>query len=399
MVAVPSQAEFHPEDIMPPPMRDGPWRIASIALDVSGRCNLSCRYCAEASTQPRRRPMTAATLDAAWRFLFPDGRITPNSTIRFGSGEPLLNFPLLQRLSSRIRKEGGNEAEGRPAVFLTTNGMRVNDEIRDWLIASGWHVKLSLDGPEPIHDQWRLDRSGGPTFDRVARVARDLAAAMPDRFSATAVLCRGADPQQVFEGITALGVQRIEMVPVAHRDRAILPTRGDVERYRRFVDGYATRWVEAARTEGIPLLLRFAGFVQKLMGYGVARTQCGAGRSYVSVAPTGDLYPCFRLIGVKRYRIGRLSTAIDSEAADRFRRGPGRPYEERASCRSCWAAALCGGPCFACAEMFGPGNGRPIRLHCAYNRADARAAAWMVGRLRSRDPERMLSFLPSWTAR
>ena len=189
-------------------------------------------------------------------------------------------------------------------------------------------------------------------------------------------------------------MRRIELVPVAHQHESILPGPGDIERYKVFVNNYARRYLDCAEGKNIPALVRFENCVARVMGYGVQRIPCGAGRSFIGVGPDGYLYPCFRFIGLSRYRIGRLPTGLDAEAAVAFQHGPGRSYERRTPCRECWAAPLCGGPCFACAEMFGPGNGQPLPLHCAYTLADAQAAVWLVTQLRQRAPERLLSFLP-----
>jgi uncharacterized protein len=362
-----------------------------VALDVIGTCNIACRYCAEAATQPRRRPMSAETLEAAWRLLFPDGRPRPGRSIHLGSGEPLLALPLLRQLNDLIERQGGSAAEGLPEVHLTTNGTLATRPVRDWLVASGWRVKISLDGPREVHDRWRVDRRGAGTWHRIAKAVADLAARMPDRFSVTAVLCRGADPEEVFAGIAALGVRRIELVPVAHRDPEALPGRMDLVRYRRFVDGYAH---QLAAGEEVPVLIRFEGKVRRVLGQGLQRVPCAAGRAFAGVAPDGSLYPCFRFVGLADYRLGHTSNGPEPTAAAAFRRSAGRPWEEREPCSSCWAAPLCGGPCFAVAEMLGPGEGQPLPLHCEYIRADARAAVWLVQSLRRRDPERLLAFLP-----
>lgn len=378
-------------DAEPPLLPDRDWPLDALALDVVGTCNIACRYCAEAATQPTRRPMTEATLESAWKLLFPDGRPRRGASIRLGSGEPLLAFPLLRKLAALIDSHGGSAAEGRPFVHLTTNGTLASPAIRDWLVASGWTVKISLDGPREIHDRWRVTRRGEGTWERVSAAVADLAARMPERFSATAVLCRGADPAEVFAGLAGLGVRRIEMVPAAHRDPAVLPGPADVQRYRRFVNGYARRLGEG---ENLPVLLRFEGRVRRALGFDLQRVPCAAGRSFAGVAPDGALYPCFRFVGVEEYRLGDLESGPAPEAAAGFRHGAGRPYQEREDCRTCPAGPLCGGPCFACAELLGPGEGAPLPRHCDYVRADARAALRLVRDLQRHDPERLLAFLP-----
>jgi uncharacterized protein len=358
---------------------------------VVGTCNIACRYCAEAATQPRRLPMSEETLEAAWRLLFPDGPPRPGRSIHLGSGEPLLAFSLLRKLAALIERHGGSAAEGRPEVHLTTNGTLATPQVRDWLVASGWRVKISLDGPREVHDRWRVDRRGAGTWERVAAAVADLATRMPERFSVTAVLCRGADPEEVFAGVAGLGARRIELVPVAHQDPRVLPGRTDLARYRRFVDAYARRF---AAGEDLPMLIRFEGKVRRALGYELQRVPCAAGRAFAGVAADGSLYPCFRFIGVDAFRLGDTASGSAPATAAAFRRGAGRPWEEREPCRDCWAAPLCGGPCFAVAEMFGPGDGQPFPLHCAYIRADAHAAVRLVRRLSRRDPERLLSFIP-----
>jgi uncharacterized protein len=382
--------EFNPEGLDTPPLPAGQWPIRSIALDLSGRCNMACRYCAEAATLPARPPMPEGMIDAALGLLAP-AEMGGMRSVRLGSGEPLLALPLMEYLVHRITES--DEPRTRP--YITTNGTLLTREVRDWLIDSGWDVKISLDGPQAIHDRWRQLPGGLGTHDRIEEAAVDLARRLPvGRFSVTAVLCRGADPQQVFDGIAALGVRRIELVPVVHKDPAVLPSAGDVRAYEQFVVDHARRYLQATDPEELADLPRLTSYVRKLMGYELFGASCGAGRNLVGVGPDGSLYPCFRFIGADGYKLGRLPHGVDPLASLAFQRGPGRTYHQRATCRHCWAAPLCGGPCFACAEMFGPGKGQPIDLHCAYELATARAAVWLVDQLRQHDPDRLLGFLP-----
>jgi uncharacterized protein len=386
--------EFDPDEFIPPPIQEGPERISSLALDVSGECNLACQYCAEKATQPKRPAMPDRILEDAWHFLFPNGTPEKYYSFRFGSGEPLLAFPILKRLESLVKESGGSFAEERPSAFITTNGTLLDGMVKNWLVSGGWNVKVSLDGPQHVHDRWRITGNGEGTYRGIAEHTRDLASRLNDRFSVTAVLCRGADPKKVFNSIANLGVRRIELVPAVHKARTILPGRTEVEQYERFVKSYARRWVEYEGDDSPPMLVGFEKFVVRVMGYALSRISCGAGRSFIGVGPEGDLYPCFRFIGIRPYKIGHLTEGLDLSAAKAFQNTEGRPYEQRTPCQECWAAPLCGGPCFACAEMFGPGDGQPFGLHCAYRLADAAAAVSLVRELRERDPVRLLSFLP-----
>ncbi|MGE5342818.1 MAG: radical SAM protein [Candidatus Omnitrophota bacterium] len=376
---------FDPESITPPVWQERDWPVSSLALDISGSCNLGCRYCAEGATQPPRHPMSEAVLEQAWRFLLPDGKAKQEFSIRLGCGEPLLNLSLMKKMAQMV-----------PAVSLalTTNGTLIDRETMDWLIDSGWIVKISIDGPEQIHDRWRVMRNGEKTYRHIAEVVTEMARRIPERFSVTAVLCQGTNPAEVFDGLENLGVRRIEMVPVVHRDPSILPGDHELEMYKAFLKHYTDRWVAADEASVPPMLLRFENCMIRLMGYSLVRVSCSAGRGFIGVGPDGDLYPCFRFVGIDQYRIGHLATGLDPERVKAFVDGIGRPYDRRETCRTCWGAPVCTGPCYACAEMFGPGEGQPVPVQCAYTLANIEAAVSLVNTLRESDPEKLLKFLP-----
>lgn len=381
---------FDPKDIAPPLLEERDWQINSLALDLSGRCNLACRYCAEAATQPAQRPgMSEEVLALALEFFSAHTSPGGFSSIRLGSGEPMLAKPLLRRIEQRLRRGGGAET-GKQQVFITTNGTLLDSETRDWLVASGWNVKISLDGPAAIHDRWRVTPQGRPTYATVAAAVGDLSRRIPARFGVSAVICRGNDPASVFEGIADLGVPRIDLVPVGHPDPAIMPDQDDAARYREFALNYAERYVAGDR--GLPALVKVINSARRVMGYDLKRLACGAGRTFFGVGPAGDFYPCFRFIGIEAFRLGNLSEGLEPVALEEFRQQTGRPYERRDDCRDCWAAPICGGPCFAEAALMG-NNGRPLALHCEYVRANAEAAIALVQGLRRRDPERLLEIL------
>lgn len=375
---------FDPREVFPPPLPDRPSPIASIALDLSGRCNLACRYCAESATQPTRPAMTAEMLEQVLTWFCAE-RSECSRSVHIGSGEPLLALPLLRRIDLWARTERGNPGDRVP-VFLSTNGTLLDRTTTEWLATAGWEIKISIDGPKAIHDRWRVTRNGGGTFDRVESAARVLAQCLAGRLTLVAVLCRGADPCASYDLAASIGASHIEFVPVATHDREIRPGSADLARYREFIFEYARRRADVNRS--LPQVCRFERYVLRTMGYHNRRVPCAAGRTYVGVGPDGALYPCMRFVGIERYRIGQLPEGVDPDATLAFQRGPGRTFDQRDSCRACWAAPLCGGPCFACAELF------DIEHLCEVYRADAAAAVWLVQQLRERAPERLVSFLP-----
>ena len=52
---------------------------------------------------------------------------------------------------------------------LQTNGTLLDDEWGAFLAEHHFLVGISIDGPREIHDAYRVDKGGKPTFDRVMR--------------------------------------------------------------------------------------------------------------------------------------------------------------------------------------------------------------------------------------
>ncbi len=379
---------FDPEDITPAPINEEKYpEIASLAIDVAGHCNLRCIYCAESSTMPKRPPMKRKTVDQAINALFSWSRLGSGVSIHLGSGEPLLYPEVVRAIGERSRALA-NEQKRPLSLYLTTNGTRINREIIDWLEKGQWEVKVSIDGELKTHDHNRRYRTGRGTYRKVEEAVKILAERMPCKFSTTSVLCSGTDPSKVFYSIASLGVKSIELVPVAGPEGSALALKkGDLEAYGRFISDYAQR---LACGEDLPTNIRFHNRVLRVMGYKNSRVPCGAGRNFFAAGPTGEIFPCFRFIGIQKYKLGDLN-GIVAERSGWFARTSGRPYEQRRKCRECWASALCGGPCFSCADLFGSGS--PLPEYCEIIRLESKAALWLVDVLREKDPEKLVKLL------
>ncbi len=385
------EVTFDPLSVSPPPLpKDvSSLKITSMALDVSGCCNLRCVYCAEAATLPSRPAMPRHVLHHAVDAIFEWSPRGTGVSLHLGSGEALLHPQAVREIGRRARKLA--QSQRRPlALYLTTNGTRLTGTIIRWLIDEGWNVKISIDGGAEIHDRYRVDREGRGTFRRIERAVRTLSMEIPERFSTTSVICRGTDPRQVFYDIAAMGVKRIELVPVAapHSSHLTL-CEDDLVAYRRFIFDYVQR---IARGEDVPTHIRFQKRLQRALGYGNTRVPCGAGRNFLAIGSDGTLYPCFRFVGLRHYQLGGLDSGPDPERIQWFVDGPGRPYQQRTACRECWAAPLCGGPCFACAELLGQSNGSPSPDYCSMVRSESEAAIWLASILQE-EPHRLLELL------
>jgi len=359
--------------------------VRSVALDISGTCNLRCRYCAESSTLPTRHAMSEELLRQSLDFVFSQVPENHAVSVHLGSGEPLIQASLVQLISDVARR---NEREQKKPVdlYITTNGTLLDEGMIAHLGKYGWNVKVSLDGPADVHDRFRRDKAGGPTFDRVSHSIRQLLKIMPETLSTTSVICHGTDPASVFSAVGSMGVKKIELVPVAMPDDPCLRLDdADLAKYRSFMAEYVRR---LARGEDLPTLIRFRNRLQRSMGFFNTCIACDAGRSFLAVGPDGTFYPCFRFAGLSEYSLGSLTTGVSEKKRTGFTGSTGRPYQSR-DCVTCWASPVCGGPCFAVTDLMC--QGRPDPVYCSIVRAETEAALYLAEVLREQDPEKLLA--------
>lgn len=379
---------FDRSAVMPKPLLEKSFpSIFSLALDVSGRCNMRCTYCAESATMPERNCMEMTMVNAAVDALFAWSKVGSGVSLHFGSGEPMLHPDAVFGAGDQAKKLA--ELKKRSlSLYLTTNGTLLEGEEMKRLAEEGWNVKVSLDGGGAVHDKYRVDQEGKGTFSRIEGKVRYLLQKMPARLSTTSVLCRGTDPMKVFYDIASMGVKKIELVPVAAPKGSQLSLcREDLHAYGRFICEYAKR---IANGQEVPINIRFQKRLQRALGFGNSTIACGAGRTFFAVDHSGTIYPCFRFVGIKGKEMGTLA-GIDQSKVRSFARGPGRQISKRSECNACWAAPLCSGPCFACAELLG--SGAPAREFCEFIKIESKAALWLIESMKEGDAERLIAII------
>src|SRR5512135_3855206 len=59
---------------------------------------------------------------------------------------------------------------------MQTNGILLNEAWFEFFREHNFLIGLSMDGPQEMHDTYRVDKGGAPTFHKVMRAARLLQA-------------------------------------------------------------------------------------------------------------------------------------------------------------------------------------------------------------------------------
>lgn len=155
-----------------------------LVLSLTEACNFRCDYCYYSGAYADSRGHADRTIDLqtasaaiAWYFSFP----RQEYRIGFYGGEPLLHFSLLKEIIAFAESE---KNDGSRIIFaLTTNGSLLTDDVCDFLAGRDFETFVSIDGPEAVHDRYRKDAFGNPTFSRILHNLRRFRERHPDYFN------------------------------------------------------------------------------------------------------------------------------------------------------------------------------------------------------------------------
>jgi len=120
----------------------------------------------------------------------------------------------------RALKHQKKYSEGKEiANSLQTNGTLLDDDWCEFLAKNQFLVGLSLDGPEPVHDAYPVDREGKGTSDTMFKSLRRMQRHGVQVNVLVAVNNRNStQPLEVYRFLRQHGVQFIQFIPIVERE-------------------------------------------------------------------------------------------------------------------------------------------------------------------------------------
>jgi serine-type anaerobic sulfatase-maturating enzyme len=193
-----------------------------MAKPTGAICNLDCEYCFFLS-KDQLYPDSAFRMDAAVHEAYISQLLAAHGqadevVVAFQGGEPtLMGLEFMRRtleLEERFRRPGQ-----RVLNTLQTNGTLIDDEWGAFLKEHDFLVGLSIDGPREMHDAYRVDKGGKPTFDRVRRGLEALQRHGVDWNALTTINAANGDHgQEVYAFLRDdLDAQFIQLIPIVER--------------------------------------------------------------------------------------------------------------------------------------------------------------------------------------
>jgi uncharacterized protein len=341
---------------------DAPPTFHLLAKPTGAVCNLDCKYCfylpKERLYPGSRFRMTDDVLEAYIKQLVESHR-TPKVTVAWQGGEPTLMgldfFKLSVEYAEKYKKR-----DQTISYTMQTNGVKLDDDWCAFFKEHNFLVGISVDGPRELHDVYRVDKGGKPTFDKVMRGLRLLQKHAVEHNILTTVNRANADsPLEVYRFLRdEAETSWVQFIPVVERinsdgqtlyqegntvsERSVLPEQLGV-----FLSRIFDEWVR--KDVGRVFVQTFEAAAGNWLGLPssgmcVFDETCGLG---LALEHNGDLYSCDHYVE-PTYLLGNIRDQhmielVGSERQQQF--GQDKLDTLPRYCRECDVRFACHGEC------------------------------------------------------
>ncbi|MBE7463988.1 MAG: radical SAM protein [Planctomycetes bacterium] len=331
-----------------------------LTLVLTHACNLGCPYCYAGRKFGKRMPkeLGERALDQAF------AKLQPGEEIQVGyfGGEPLLAWDLLQHF--HLYAEGLARAKNVKLVgTATTNATLLTEERMDWMAAHGVVIAVSLDGIKESHDTTRPFVNGRSSHEDALRGLQIALRRAP----LTEVICV-VDPENVAhmsanlrfildQGVRVVGLSLNYSGKWNEESLAV---------YERELERVGEEFIGRFRAgQDIYVSVLDSKIVGRLKGGLKECDQCSFGLGEVAVAPSGNMYPCERLVSDDadpQWVIGHIDQGYDTVKLAGILR---QKHHQDPICSSCAIKDRCVSHC-GCSRFFSSGDladpGAPLCL-------------------------------------
>ena len=333
---------------------------------VGAACNLACNYCyyLEKSNLYKHQPKRQMSEELLERFVkdYIEAQTMNEVVFTWHGGEPTLRPLSFYQKAVELQKK---YARGHIIHnSLQTNGTLLTDEWCRFLKENNWLVGISIDGPEELHDRYRRDSQGKPSWKRVMEGIR-LLQHYGVEWNAMAVVNRyNADhPQAFYRFFKSIGCQYIQFTPIVernvqHADGRHLASINDAddapvtdfsvtpEQWGNFLCGLFDEWVKQDIGRVFVQIFdsMLANWVGVAPGTCIYAKECG----HAGVMEfNGDVYSCDHFV-FPQYKLGNINehTLIEMLYGEKQRRFSQLKYNKLPrQCKECRWAFACHGEC------------------------------------------------------
>jgi uncharacterized protein len=329
----------------PPPAQIDSYRVVLLE-----GCNLACKYCFEADIAPAKRRMSRETLTRVIDNIA-SRHCGGNIAIHWFGGEPLLAFDNIVFGVERLQYLAASGSIRSASHALTTHGGLVTRDIAAFLHRHAFSTYVSIDGDKEVNDVNRLTRKGESTYTAAVQGYLQLRAAgvgvgflLTPHASTLTTLARS-----VRHLVEDVGARRIGINTPQPTQEGWGLDGAELARQLRTV-------TELCRARSVELVAPSQRIIRGLQERVPQLWDCRSpsGSMGVSIAPDGQMGYCIVSWNDSTHRaalIPKFESPSDPSDAEAIR------WKLRshatATCKSCLAEMVCGGPCALEAQLHG----------------------------------------------
>jgi uncharacterized protein len=363
-------------------------------LQISHQCNLRCAYCYADGGHfgGPAAMMDEITAQKAVDFLLDSAGPEDMCSLNFDGGEPFLNFDLVRRMVDYA----GGEAKKRDkklSLNISSNGTLLTEENVRYLKSNRFSLGLSIDGDRSTHNLTRLTGDGAGSYDLLLSAIEQsqLFIQMPYAQARGTITRESLHCHATVKHLVDLGFKIIYLEPVGGANTTGSIDVCHMERLEREFKEIAALYTEELLNGNMLMLRNFFRPLEKIHSRSRFGFRCSAGVHTFAVSPGGEIYPCYKFVGMKDYVMGNIEDGLLDQTITR--RFSGNHVNTKDSCRQCWARFLCGGGCpYLGASMHGDIAAVDL-TDCNFTRLMCRLAVEIYIKLSQRNPKILDSML------
>jgi len=321
-------------------------------------CNLDCRYCYFLSKErlyPGSDFLMSDDLLETYTRQYIEAQQAPEVTFSWQGGEPTL-----MGLDFFKRAVAYQQHYHRPGMRIQnafqTNGVLLDDEWCKFFKANEFLVGISIDGPRELHDAYRVDKGGRPSFDRVMAGLNKLRKHRVEfNVLCTVHAANQAHPLQVYRFFRdKLEAQFIQFIPIVERENLTGFQEGDRvtdrsatgEGYGHFLISIFDEWVrnDVGKVYVQIFDISLGVWTGQRPALCLFGETCGKN---LALEHNGDLYACDHFIEpdymLGNIQVDNMISLVTSDKQQQF--GQDKRDTLPHYCRQCEVRFICNGGC------------------------------------------------------
>lgn len=335
-----------------------------MAKSVGSHCNLACTYCyyLEKGNLYKDNPKHVMSEELLEKFTkeYIQSQTTPQVLFTWHGGETFMRPLAFYKKAMEFQRmyAGGRQIDN----CIQTNGTLITEEWCHFFRENNWLVGVSIDGPQEFHDEYRRNKQGVPSFQRVMKGINMLNKFNVEWNAMAVINDFNADyPLDFYNFFKEIGCKYIQFAPIVERitdhsdgrhlshmnsDGKLADFSITAEQWGNFLCTIFDEWVR--NDVGDTFIQIFdstlANWVGEQPGVCTMAKTCG----HAGVMEfNGDVYSCDHFV-FPEYKLGNIYTKSLVEmmyCEDQLKFGQQKSDSLTKQCKACKYRFACNGEC------------------------------------------------------